>query len=96
MLGAGAVTTYIGMLVVSETIKKTSWFQSLTKSMALKVDNAMDGPSKEAAEKFRSSLRRHNQFIMANEPLLRRLAGTRMEFGFLRRALDWLKENSDR
>lgn len=96
MLGAGAVTAFVGTLAISETIKKTHWFQLLTKSMASTVDSAVDPASREAAERFRSGLRRHSRFIMLNEQRLRRLAGKRRDFGFLHSALDWLKTNADK
>ncbi len=95
MLGAGAVAAYVGTLALSETIKKTQWFKWLTQSAASGVDSAVDIPSKEMAEKFRSGLRRQSRFVSENEPMLRRLAGTREEFQFLRRTLDWLKEHPD-
>ncbi len=96
IFGAGAVTAFVGTLAISETIKKTRWFQELTRSMASTVDSAIDAPSKKAAENFRSALRRHSGFVMAKEPTLRRLAGTRKDFEFLHRALDWLKMHADK
>jgi hypothetical protein len=94
--GAAVVTTYLGMLTISETIKKTHWFKSITQSMATNVDNALDRSSVEAAERLRSGLRRQRVFVEANEPILRRLAGERKEFEFLHRALDWLRAQTDR
>ncbi len=92
--GIGIAITYIGMLAVGETIKKTQWFKSLTQSMADNVDSAVDKTSDEALETFRVGLRRHRTFVSANEPVLRRLAGERKELEFLHRALDWLKAQS--
>ena len=94
--GAGAATAFVGTLAISETIKMTRWFSLLTESMASRMDNLIDAPSRAAAEKFRSGLRRHSQFVTANEPTLRRLAGRREELRFLRRALDWLSGRNAR
>ena len=92
MAGAGVAVTYVAHLAISETIKKTQWFQSLTKFMASRVDDVVDAPSKEAAQKFRSALDEHRHFVLESEPKLRRLAGSRRELGFLHSALDWLAE----
>jgi hypothetical protein len=91
-LTMGAAAFYVAHLAFSETIKKTRWFQSLTKFMASRVDDIVDEPSKEAAQTFRSTLDEHRHFVQESEPKLRRLAGSRREFGFLHSALDWLAE----
>ena len=93
VMGAGAVAAWIGGLAVNETIKRTQWFQSLTKSMASRLDKATEEPSKGAADRFVSGLRRHSQFVLKNESILRQLASGRKELVFLDRSLDWIKGN---
>lgn len=95
MATAVGTVAYVGHLVISDTLKNTSWFKLLTRSMASKADNAIDEASKEAAQKFCSNLWQHNKFTRITEPILRRLAGARREFAFLHNALDWLKEPGD-
>jgi hypothetical protein len=94
--GVGTVTAFVGALAISETIKTTQWFQSLTRSLAATADRAVDVPSQKATETFRASLHRHNRFVAANEPTLRRLAGKRKDLDFVHRALDWFNENASR
>lgn len=92
ILGAGAITAFVGTLAISETIKKTQWFQNLTKSLASKLDGTIDASSKEAIQRFRSGLLLHSQFVRENQASLRQLMDGRSELEFLRAALDWLDE----
>jgi hypothetical protein len=92
IIGASAVASFVGMLALSETVKKTKWFKSLTEATASGVDAVMDASSLGAVDKFRSGLRRQKEFVTKNEEAIRRVAGSREGLRFLHRALDWIKQ----
>ena len=92
MYGAGAIVTYVGALAFNETLKKTEWFHSLTKTMASGMNGIVGVTSNDAEKKLRSALGGHTKFVAENEQRVRRLAGNRKELSFLHQALDWIKE----
>jgi len=79
---------------VGETIKKTKIVQTVTKSIAAQMDQALKVPSKEDTEKLRSNLLKYSNFALKHEATFHRLANKRKELEFINRTLDWLKGRS--
>ena len=86
----GAVTTLIGY----EAVKKSKSFQAVIGVVTKGIDQL---PEIEAAKGFSDRTKRllpYAGFVLKIEPVLRRLAKDRSQFGWLNASLDWLKQHA--
>ena len=80
----------IGRIAVHEVIKRLNVFKSATKLAVDTANTVIDPAVQAAAERLQQTLRGHSRFVIANQLLLRRLAGNRAELSFLHKAIDWI------
>lgn len=92
--GSAAVIVSAGatVLVVGEALKKSKPFATVAALVAKGLDNVSEAEGAKALRTLSESLKPQLRFLLASEPQLRRLAGQRVEFKWLHRSLDWLKQ----
>jgi hypothetical protein len=82
----------IAALIGFEGLKKTKAFNEVSGSVTKEIDKLAEVSSilHQKATAFAPYL----TFVLRHEPLLRRLAGDRVQFRWLHAYLDWLKQHS--
>lgn len=88
---SGAVMGTLAALVGIEGLKKSTAFNSLSGIVKDGIDELSDAEIAKVLEEKAASFAPHLRFVLEHEHTLRAIAGSRKQFGWLHKYLDWLK-----
>jgi hypothetical protein len=91
---SGTILGTLAALIGFEGLKKSKPFGTVSGTITRHFDSLADADVQKALDERSHHLAPHLQFILRTEPLLRRLAGQRSQFQWLRTSLDWLKSHA--